>query len=73
MFRLIYFNPLKGYGTLDSDDDPQILVTGNLLRDNGVNVVCIVDYQQKLILNKSPDYNLHRDFIDDLIFEPKFL
>jgi hypothetical protein len=74
MYRLIYFNPVKGYAALDSDSNPQVIDEDKkLLQDRGMYVVCIVDYGQKRILNKSPDYAFHRDFIDELIFDYEFL
>jgi hypothetical protein len=73
MFRLVYFDPVQGYGSFDSSRYNQILDTDNHLKQEGKKVICIVDYDLKLIENKSPDYCEHRDNIDDIIFDYEFL
>jgi hypothetical protein len=38
-----------------------------------LNVICIVDYKKQNIFNKSKDYSFHRDYIDNLIFDTKYV
>lgn len=73
MFRLVYFDPAQGYGTFDSTRYNQIMDTDNHLKQAGKKVICIVDYDLKMIDHKSPDYPAHRDNIDNYIFDYEFL
>jgi hypothetical protein len=73
MYKLVYYDPLAGYGTFDSNQYSKIMETDRHLKDEGKDVVCIVDYDEKLITNKSGNYNAHRDKVDPLIFDYEFL
>jgi hypothetical protein len=73
MFRLVYFDPAQGYGAIDSNRYNQIMDTDNHLKQEGKEVICIVDYDQKMIDHKSADYRQHRDNIDNYIFDYEFL
>lgn len=73
MFRLVYFDPIQGYGTFDSSRYNQIQDTDNHLKQEGKKVICIVNYDLQLIEHKSPDYCEHRDNIDNFIFDYEFL
>jgi hypothetical protein len=73
MYKLVYYDPRMGYGTIDSDIYDQIIDTDRHLREEGKEIVCIVDYNEKLITHKSRDYNVHRDKVDTFIFDYEFL
>jgi len=73
MYRLVYFDPESGYGSQDSNTYSQILDTDRHLKDEGKDVVCIVDYEAQEITHKSSDYPEHRDKVDSFIFDYEFL
>lgn len=73
MFRLVYFDSMSGYGSFDSSQYHQILDTDKHLQKEGKKVICIVDYDSKSIKHKCRDYGLHRDHIDNFIFDYEFL
>lgn len=73
MYKLVYYDPLVGYGTFDSNVYSQIIDTDQQLKKSGKEVVCIVDYDAQEIMHKSRNYNLHRDNIDNYIFDYEFL
>jgi len=73
MYRLVYFDPASGYGSSDSNSYSQILDTDRHLKEEGKDVVCIVDYEAKEITHKSRDYPEHRDKVDNFIFDYEFL
>jgi len=73
MYRLVYFDPERGYGARDSNTYSQILDTDRHLKNEGKDVVCIVDYAAKEITHKSRDYPAHRDKVDGFIFDYEFL
>jgi hypothetical protein len=73
MFRLVYFDPLAGYGTYDSNRYSQIVDTDRDLKAEGKDVVCVVDYEEQSIIHKSNNYMSHRDKVDNFIFDYEFL
>jgi hypothetical protein len=73
MFRLVFFDPLVGYGTYDSNRYSQIVDTDRNLKSEGKDVVCVVDYEEQAIIHKSHNYARHRDKVDDFIFDYEFL
>jgi hypothetical protein len=73
MYKLVYYDPLAGYGTFDSNIYSQIIDTDRRLKHEGKDVVCIVDYDAQEITHKSTNYNAHRDNVDNFIFDYEFL
>lgn len=73
MLRIVYCRLLDEYGTFDAESASTLIAFQANLYVQFLHVICIVDYQKKLIFNKSEDYKLHRDKIDDLIFDPKYV
>jgi hypothetical protein len=73
MYKLVYYDPLAGYGTFDSNIYSQIIDTDRHLKNEGKDVVCIVDYAEQAITHKSINYTTHRDKVDSFIFDYEFL
>jgi hypothetical protein len=73
MYRLIYFNPSIGYKFTDYKDDTQRFEAEKEAQYQDAIIICIVDYYHKAILQKSADFNLHREKIDHIIFDPKVM
>jgi len=73
MFRLIYFDPSFGYKTFDYKRVEQYVEGERVAADSKAVIICVVDYYNKSILHKSADYDMHREQIDSLIFDPKVM
>ncbi len=73
MYRLIYFTADNSYSTFDSEKDAEMNEKEKDLIRTGLEVVCLIDYKRHSISKKCPRYAQHRDFIDDMIFDPKFV
>jgi hypothetical protein len=72
MLRLIYNHPAKGYQTFDAELNSVVTEKEKSLKTSGCETLCIVDYKLRSISQKGPNYSTHRDFIDDIIFDPKY-
>ncbi len=70
MFRLIFYTDIGGYGVFDSKISTQLIAKEYFLIQDGISVLCIIDYNQKMILHKGRLYQAHREHIDDIIFDP---
>jgi hypothetical protein len=73
MLRLIYLEPSLEYQYFDSESKDKIEDTEVRLQGQGAEIVCLVDYRRQFIFKKSKEYTYHRDFIDDLIFDPQYV
>lgn len=73
MYRLIYLIAENTYNMFDSEDNAEIAAKEEKLSLLGLEIVCIVDYKRQFILKKSLKYTQHRDFIDEMIFDPKLV
>jgi hypothetical protein len=73
MWRLIYCERDKHYGTIDSRSSIEIIALEGILSLQNIKVLCVVDYAKRLILNKGTDFYIHRDRIDEIIFDPKIV
>ncbi len=73
MFRLIYFNASFGYKGFDYKDDTQYTLAEQTAKSQDAAIICVVDYQNKAILKKCPDFNMHLEHIDHIIFDPKVM
>jgi hypothetical protein len=73
MYRLIYLTAENTYNIFDSEDNGEMAAKEEVLSQQGLDIVCIVDYKRQFILKKSLKYTQHRDFIDDMIFDPKLV
>jgi len=71
MYRLIYYTPERPYGTIDSYSQIELIANEAILNSTHITVVCVVDYTKKIIINKCKYYDMHRELIDDLIFDRK--
>ena len=73
MYRLIYFKPSIGYQFIDYKDDTQRSEIEQKAELRDATVICVVDYSHKAILQKCPDFNIHREPIDHIIFDPRVM
>jgi major membrane immunogen (membrane-anchored lipoprotein) len=73
MFRLISFSPSIGYKAFDYKQDVQFSEAEQIAVETGAIIVCVVDYHNKAILHKCTDFDMHREQIDQLIFDPKVM
>jgi hypothetical protein len=73
MWRLIYCGKDRNYGTIDSKSSMEIIALEGMLTLQRINVLCVVDYSRRLILNKRMEFYIHRELIDEIIFDPKIV
>jgi hypothetical protein len=73
MVRIIYYVPKLGYRIQDRASHEEILLLEISLKSASATVVCIVDFKNKLVSNKSSDFLAHMDRIDPILFEPDFV
>lgn len=73
MYRLIYFTPSTGYKHVDYKSEVEFSSAEKQAVLQDAIVVCVVDYRNKAIVNKCPDFNVHREHIDHIIFDPKVM
>jgi hypothetical protein len=73
MVRIIYHVPKLGYRIHDRASLEEILLLEISLKSASATVVCVVDFKNKLVSNKSSDFLEHMDRIDPILFEPDFV
>lgn len=71
MFRLIYCEPGSLYRSIDSFSQIELIAKEADLNSKHMTVVCVVDYANKLVYKRNKYYDIHRELIDDLIFDPR--
>ncbi len=64
MQTIIYLDTLTGYKTLDVRDASMLQRQQDRLTRMGKFVVCVVDPQAKVLIEKCDCYEAHRKFID---------
>lgn len=69
MFRLIYFEPGRPYGVIDSKSQIELIAKQGLLGSKCITVICVIDYANRAILNKCKYFDIHRELIDEIIFD----
>ncbi len=72
MLRIIYQHPLDGYQVFDSHTPVQLIAYEHCLCEQFCHVICIVDYNKRIIFNKCDNFKIHRDQVDELIFDPRY-
>jgi hypothetical protein len=72
MVRIIYHTLQMGYRILDRRTHEEILLLEIGLR-NAASILCIVDYKNKLVSNKSSDFQEHMDRMDHILFEKDYV
>jgi hypothetical protein len=73
MWRLIFCENGTHYQTIDSNNSIEIIAAEGILRRKHITVLCVVDYTERLIFSKSKNFENHREFIDEIIFDPKLV
>ena len=73
MVRIIYHVPKLGYRIQDKPSHEAILLLETSLKNANASVVCIIDFKNKLVANKSSDFLVHMDRIDPILFEADFV
>jgi hypothetical protein len=72
MIRIIYFIPELGYRTMDADTYEESLLLQEAISNVFADVICIVNFKSKDILNKCSDFQEHMDRIKGLLFEEDY-
>jgi hypothetical protein len=67
MYRIIYFKDQTGYQTFDSDNYDVIAEAHMGLKKIGCKIICIVDYNASVVLNKCVDFKAHIPAVDRLL------
>jgi len=67
MYRIIYYNSQTGYRKFDSDNYDVIANQHMHLKKHGCKIICIVDYNANVILNKCMDFKAHVVAVDRLV------
>lgn len=67
MYRIIYLNSQIGYRKFDSDDYDVIAEQHMQLKKHGCKIICIVDYNANVVLNKCIDFKSHLHEVDRLV------
>nr|AGU10330.1 hypothetical protein [uncultured organism] len=67
MYRIIYFDTHTGYRKFDSDNYNIIAEEHMILKKHGCKIICIVDYNANVVLNKCIDFKAHVHEVDCLI------
>lgn len=73
MVRIIYYTPVAGYRIQDRETHLQIVLLENSLKATNVAVVCIVDFNNRIVSNKSSDFLEHMDRIDPILFDKDYV
>lgn len=69
MYRIIFFCQESRYGKFDADNYIEILDYPFCKEMKGKQIICIVSYLHRSFIYKSPDFDVHRDAADNLIFD----
>lgn len=72
MVRIIYHTLQLGYRILDRCTHEEILLLEVGLR-NAACILCIVDFKNKLVSNRSSDFQEHMDRMDHMLFEKDYV
>lgn len=73
MVRIIYHIPELGYRVLDRYTHEEILELEPSLKNANASVVCIVDFKNKIVVNKSSDFLEHRERMDEMLFDQDYI
>jgi hypothetical protein len=73
MVRIIYYTPDLGYRIQDRCTHEDILLLETSLKNAKADVICIVDFKNKVVSNKSSDFQEHLDRMDEILFEESFV
>lgn len=73
MFRLIYYEPGRPYGVIDSRSQIELIAKQGLLGSKCRTIVCMIDYANRAILNKCKYFDIHRELIDEIIFDQRLI
>jgi hypothetical protein len=72
MLRVVYQHPVEGYAFVDSKRSIQLIAIQSSLYEHFCTIICVVDYKRKTIFNKCDDFKLHREQVDELIFDSRY-
>lgn len=73
MVRIIYYTPDLGYRIQDRSTHEEILNLQTSLSNTEADVICIVDFKNKVVSNKSSDFQEHLDRMDEILFEESYV
>jgi hypothetical protein len=73
MVRIIYHRPDLGYRIQDRCTHEEILLLEVSLKSADAAVICIIDFGNKIVSNKSTDFLMHMDRIDHHLFDKDYV
>jgi hypothetical protein len=73
MVRIIYHIPELGYRVLDRYTHEEILRIEPSLKNANASIICIIDFKNKIVANKSFDFIEHRERMDDILFNKDYI
>lgn len=73
MVRIIYHTPQLGYRIQDRCIHENILLLANSITNLGASVICIVDFKNKIVSNRSSDFQEHMDRMDEVLFDAAYV
>ena len=73
MLRVIYYVPELGYRIKDRQTHQGILILEQTLANTEAEVICIIDFKNKIVSNRSSDFLEHMDRIHPILFSEDFV
>lgn len=73
MVRIIYHTAILGYRIQDRESHKEIVALDDSFKKVNIAVVCIIDFGNKIVSNKSSDFTEHMDRIDPMLFDSSYV
>jgi hypothetical protein len=73
MVRIIFHTKEQGYRILDRYTHEEILLLEISLKNANASIICIVDFKNNIVSNKSSDFIAHMDRIDEILFDKDYI
>jgi hypothetical protein len=73
MYKIIYFDGLETYNYFNVNDRDGINETIAFLLESGKSIICVIDFDSNIIIQRILDLKAHFDNIEDFIFDFEFL
>jgi hypothetical protein len=73
MVRIIYHTSTHGYRVQDRETHQEIIALEDSFEKTNITVVCIIDFSNKIVSNKSSDFSEHMDRIDPVLFDSSYI
>lgn len=73
MVRIIYHTAQHGYRVLDRYTHEEILRLESSLKNANASVICILDFRNGIVSNKSSDFLEHMERMDQILLDKDFI